>query len=1127
MRDVSNHYFAGDPALEKIERDVLSRYPYPIAQILDLILQYPPESRHRANLERKLLQQSIKYPCLVVLSDYLASTETIGPVNDHLLSMRVNPSLGTWLDLWRRLFRSYRPAHEAAAIASRVFSDVETPNATCRSVEVQGIGIFSQLVALRNSEQHYYIADPRQWYNLLLQAVVKLQPLASLCLFRLDAAPSRAGWRATELQGAAPNRFSVQEIEIQAGLAPGVYLASDHTSPPLRLYPLIVDEPCDDCINDGAEYVRELFLFEMPVDSRLRYLGAIHPTLIDRHTEALRTCYRNKGIDAPTRHLRECASLQEACHTATERAQTHLAFTKVCSSDALIERSTGRDLDRFVSNANSGGFLLIGEPGAGKTSLLATRCQQWESDPSNVVLFIACAAREEKSLESLVQHTIDTDASLKRMLKLFRDARTAGRWIIVLDGIHDSQHSHALFASTLDFIARRSRDYSFLKVILSARELAYRRIVQTDLVLQKLNLARRYLFESDTGAETDRAQENFLSRLSQTECAEAYERYRRTASFAPLTPYDELSAEMQFFVQNPWQMRLVLTAYNGREVPPKAHVGSLLQQLRDVVEEIPPFNTLKECSRFVTALLAMMRELRQPAIEKASLFECENHVIADEMEHCERDSAYIRLLDTGLLEELVQPGGYGGWSAGMRTYIRFTHEALFDYLMADYVLNQVVGFPFDEDARRRLEAEIALVEQYPELAGYLATAMRTLIEEGHGEGLVACVLRASGTMSKRTASQALFESEVAASDQYESVVDCFCRSGATDVVLRCARSLAHHGRYAGARHAYESALAFETTEDSGHFPGVILGLARLEILANRFDRATQVLKDLLEHQSELLAGRDLANARRDLGRAWLGQGHVQNAQKALVASLKTIPADDLYGRVYLLNDMAVADIMVGNIEGAQRHGDAALRIANELGWERGLALTYNTLALNFEKRAGDGHAADSLSLLESAKESYGEALRISRRLEDRWEQVIHQNNLGVVQMKLNDPSAEKVLQSAEDLARRLGDVVGLATSLANQGALFARNGRLDVGRERMSNALEIAKTGSDPTLVAWICGNLGKMMLDLSEYDQAIENLVRAIDIYHVRGNEEASRQLESSLAMARLLHRMTAKRET
>ena len=85
---------------------------------------------------------------------------------------------------------------------------------------------------------------------------------------------------------------------------------------------------------------------------------------------------------------------------------------------------------------------------------------------------------------------------------------------------------------------------------------------------------------------------------------------------------------------------------------------------------------------------------------------------------------------------------------------------------------------------------------------------------------------------------------------------------------------------------------------------------------------------------------------------------------------------------------------------------------------------------------------------------------------------------------------------SEDLCRRLGDLVGEATSINNVGEILSDRGELDEATELFEQAREIFEAADYPTGVALTLSNLGTVMLRAGRHDVAERLLDEAIDTF-------------------------------
>src|SRR5262249_42105562 len=140
---------------------------------------------------------------------------------------------------------------------------------------------------------------------------------------------------------------------------------------------------------------------------------------------------------------------------------------------------------------------------------------------------------------------------------------------------------------------------------------------------------------------------------------------------------------------------------------------------------------------------------------------------------------------------------------GCETRVRFTFERFYDYLMGEYVLRQHVRLPLDKAGVKRLESQFHLAEEHDSLSGPLASLLQTLVEKKYPREVAECVARCGLAAGRRAAEALLFDLGARNAVEWPAALQAFGAAGCLDPVLEAADRLAHSGRYASSRAAYE------------------------------------------------------------------------------------------------------------------------------------------------------------------------------------------------------------------------------------------------------------------------------------------------------------------------------------
>ncbi len=197
---------------------------------------------------------------------------------------------------------------------------------------------------------------------------------------------------------------------------------------------------------------------------------------------------------------------------------------------------------------------------------------------------------------------------------------------------------------------------------------------------------------------------------------------------------------------------------------------------------------------------------------------------------------------------------------------------------------------------------------------------------------------------------------------------------------------------------------------------------------------------------------------------------------------------------------------VGELDKAARHLDAAHRLFEGGGDERGVASTIDDIGKVHWLR-GD---------YPKALEATERALAMRRRMGDRRSIALSLNNLGLVYQDSGQfKEALNAFEQALLIRREIGDLVGVCVSLNNLGTV-AQDQR-DDGRALVlfQEGLEVARETGDRSRIALVLTNLGETLTRLARAEDAVKSLKEAEAIVEDLGDKiglgEASRALSKA----------------
>ncbi len=162
---------------------------------------------------------------------------------------------------------------------------------------------------------------------------------------------------------------------------------------------------------------------------------------------------------------------------------------------------------------------------------------------------------------------------------------------------------------------------------------------------------------------------------------------------------------------------------------------------------------------------------------------------------------------------------------------------------------------------------------------------------------------------------------------------------------------------------------------------------------------------------------------------------------------------------------------------------------------RNLAITENNIGEIYRTRIHDN---------EKAKTHYEKALKINKRIDNKIGLAQNYHNISAMYLDLKQPdSALSYALESKRLKELIGDEGGIASADFNLGCIYHLQGKLEKAITNFNQSLEIS---SKYQIMEGLFHNnlkLGQIHLELKEYRQSEENLLKALEVARQAGHLE------------------------
>ena len=225
-----------------------------------------------------------------------------------------------------------------------------------------------------------------------------------------------------------------------------------------------------------------------------------------------------------------------------------------------------------------------------------------------------------------------------------------------------------------------------------------------------------------------------------------------------------------------------------------------------------------------------------------------------------------------------------------------------------------------------------------------------------------------------------------------------------------------------------------------------------------------------------------------IGRLYRDTGRLDKAAQHLNAAFRIFEqAGDERGIASTVDDIGKLYWLKGDYAQALEHTQRALGMRRRLGDRRSIALSLNNMGLVYQDSGRFKEALDS----------FEQALVIRREIGDLVGVAISLNNLGTVsQDQRDDRKAYELFREAYDVAKETGDRNRIALVLTNLGETLNRLGDSQRAVTHLKQAEDLADELGDKLGLAEAVRGLGKAYMAQREYIKARECIGRAVQIF-------------------------------
>jgi hypothetical protein len=686
----------------EFDKDLLDSLPLPIYDAYKLLENQSDYEKSLQILCLSLIPWTCQYIALILSGEYLSSDhEPSFEVTDNLVNMVKKPGPGKWIGFTRTAagyFMEHNTkvlSHEAVSTLNRVLNSKDQPMVRVPGNENR-LEYTDALINIRNRFAHSrsisgekarelygdYFQIWKAWINIVKE------------VFRLRLLYSTAPENPMIAFDTRPFEKSSLPPEIDRN---SIILYDEKERTHIRLYPVIVT------YTETSGGSAELAFLEEIKSRYLFYLQGENFFRLKDEFQILSKMIESKTIteDVVTAQDLTIKTFAERIDRITGQTITGFKDALKYIPEMYIDRPalTGK-LNSWLKSSLPA-CILTGDPGTGKTSLIANFCINRREEGDHVLLLEASSLKES-DITMIIEKELNLGSPLKECLDAIQKQNITSsgegnskKFIIVIDAVNE------FIGKENENRTRLWREINTLAGILDLYKPVLKCLVTTRTDLWSVDFPERStaydilkekLYWRDNGEGFPRI---MLGDLTEDEAGEIFEKARVTIpSMAVNNSFDELSEKAKKVLCNPFLMRLALVTYSEKRMPALTRNKIERKYAKAKITEE------KDKTTVLFALLERMSELKKTEVtfdeflsgQTKSMFRKKvsdkDRVNLEKLIFDPRPtSPYKKLLREGIIEERSDDS-----TIKSKEKIRFSQEKIIDIIYPEFLMRTFKEF---------------------------------------------------------------------------------------------------------------------------------------------------------------------------------------------------------------------------------------------------------------------------------------------------------------------------------------------------------------------------------------------------------------------------------------------------
>ncbi len=1051
------------------ESEVIASYPYLISKPFSDLLK-ETDTRMKCKLMVDTFTAVLKYLALHLASEYIRAKD----LKDLLIHQTLTKDLSRPLiSAWNLLIARCLPVmsdNKIELFSPEIKVAYEKLESKCKDpflvtqtysdengeikTKTKKLGKIQAFIHYRNGLAHGFNQSQTraqkefdEYYPLLCDILQEIRFVSRYTLWHVES--SRQGVNGIRLMGASP---SMKKVDFdREGVNPAIsplFIINDTTNEILPLYAFFdVDESNETGL---PELGKDVFVFEGSTKSTVIYMSSsgehLEKSSRFQHWKELLAHKKMEveWVDSKNFSIDILHAIGKHISTAGIQA---LNLAGKYLKEATIPRQDLNELLDSFSYGDYNGFVLGGESGIGKSTLLAQKTEEWQADGNMVTFYRGSALNQSDIANKFLRECNLKVTYLEEFLSLVNPifSQTDKKCYLIVDALNEySGNLNELIKSVENMIAQAS-NYPWFKLIVSIRDSAYNRVTAR---FGQLMPNQYFTIEEEKGGEKARTNVVRLQPVSKDFVEQLYNAYRNYKwknnvdaedegyyIFRPLTEFSELNLEGSTvnLIRSPLMARLVMQSFHRAKLPQQLTNDEAMRLYHDhiVLEKSDNSQGFPERKKLLTLLVIELDKQNTERIERDNLIQ--HNALRPYLINNQRDSAYIQLLDLGVLME--------EWEAD-DCYVRFAFDKFYEFLLAE------LHWPKIDDsisliALCKRATSFKILQGCLEIILYrfcMNNQSRQLVElidlaDEEDEGVISIVK----DITVRNLAVLCNEYPI----QFEEVINEFTKQPSgldLQILLQLLNQLLLTGNLIGFEKAMLVAIReAELLNDQKTLSDLVLLDTTFDMIQGRYDAARDKLEKVIEEKTKM---------------------------------------NDILGYLIATRRLGVLEFREGNKDRSANIFESALDVSRNHSFDESTATILNNLGFLFTDKKE----------LERAEKYLVEALEIQNKLINNKVKSVLFASFGTLrkaQGRLDD--AEKFYLDAIEIMRHLGDLSDISDTKRDLGKMYKSQGRILEAEKLHIESLKIKRRLGDKKGIRELLSTLGIIYFETGNDNVAVE----------------------------------------